>query len=79
MVTLEPPVLVTVSDRDLLLPTVTLPKLSDVGFGPSVPCEAPVPDSGMFRVVFEALEMMLTLPLAPEAEAGAKVTVKVVL
>ena len=77
--TLEPPVLVTVSERDLLLPTVTLPKLSVVGFAPNVPCETPVPDSGMFRVVFEAFEMMLILPLAPVAAAGVNVTLKVVL
>ena len=64
--------LVTVSDRDWLLPTVTLPKLSIVGFAPSVACEIPVPESAIFSVEFEALEIMLTLPLAPEAEAGVK-------
>ena len=79
MVTLDPPVLVTVSERDLLLPTVTLPKPSVVGFAPSVPCETPVPESAIFRVGFEAFETMLMLPLAPEAEAGVNVTVKVAL
>jgi len=79
MVTLEPPVLVTVSERDLLLPTATVPKLRVLGFAPSVPCETPVPESGMFRVVFEAFEMMLILPLAPVAAAGVNVTLKVVL
>jgi len=79
IVAVEPPVLVTVSDRDWLLPTVTLPKLSVVGFAPSVACETPVPESAIFSVEFEALEIMLMLPLAPEAEPGAKVTVKVVL
>jgi hypothetical protein len=78
-VTLDPPVLVTVSERDLLLPTVTLPKLSVVGFAPSVPGETPVPESAIFRVGFEAFEMILMLPLAPEAEAGLNVTLKVVL
>ena len=77
--TLEPPVLVTVSESDLLLPTVTLPKPSVVGFAPSVPCETPVPDSGMFRVGFEAFEVMLILPLAPVAVGGVNVTLKVVL
>ena len=33
----------------------------------------------MFRVVFEAFEMMLILPLAPVAAAGVNVTLKVVL
>jgi len=71
--------LVTVSDRDLLLPTVTVPKLRLVGFDPSEPCNTPVPDKGMFNVGFEAFEMILTLPLAPAADAGVNVTVKVTL
>jgi len=71
--------LVTVSDRDLLLPTVTAPKLRLVGLEPSVPGDTPVPDNGIFKVEFEALEMILTLPLAPAADAGVNVTVKVVL
>ena len=79
IVALEPPVLVTVSDRDWLLPTGTLPKLSVVGFAPSVPCETPVPESAIFRVGFEAFEIILMLPLAPEADAGVNVTLKVVL
>lgn len=33
----------------------------------------------MLKVVFEALEMILTLPLAPVADAGVNVTVKVAL
>jgi hypothetical protein len=78
-VTLDPPVLVTVSDRDLLFPTFTLPKLSDVGFAPSVPCESPVPVSGIFSVGLEPLEITLTLPLDPVEDAGVKVTVKVAL
>ena len=71
--------MVTVSERDLLVPTVTLPKLSVVGFAPSAPCETPVPDSGIFRVGFEALEVRLTLPLALLADTGVNVTVKVAL
>jgi len=58
---------------------VTVPKLRLVGFEPSVPGEIPVPDSGIFKVEFEALEMILTLPLAPAPDAGVNVTVKVVL
>jgi hypothetical protein len=78
-VTLEPPVLVTVSERDLLLPTVTVPKLRVFGFAPSVPCETPVPESAIFRVGFEALDVTAMLPFALEAEAGVNVTLKVVL
>lgn len=77
--TLAPPVLVTVSDSDCLLPTVTLPKLRLVGFDPNVPGAMPVPDNGMVRLGFEALEVTLTLPLALPAEAGVNVTVNVAL
>jgi hypothetical protein len=44
-----------------------------------VPCETPVPESAIFRVGFEAFEIILMLPLAPEADAGVNVTLKVVL
>jgi len=71
--------LVTVSDRDWLLPTVTLPKLRLVGFDPSVPGVTPVPDNGIVNVGFEAVEVMVTLPLALPAEAGVKVTLKLAL
>ena len=77
--TLEPPVLVNVSDKDCLLPTVTLPKLRLVGFDPSAPGAIPVPDNGMFRVGLEALEVIVTLPLALPADVGVNVTVKVAL
>jgi len=79
IVTSVPPVLVTVSDRDLLLPTVTLPKLRLVGFAPSVPGVTPVPDNGMLNVGFDALDVIVTLPLAPPADDGANETVKVAL
>ena len=62
-----------------LLPTVTLPKLRLAGLAPSVPCETPVPDKGIVRVGLEPFDVTVTLPLALPAEAGAKVTVKLVL
>ena len=71
--------LVTVSDRDCLFPTVTLPKLRLVGLAPSVPGVTPVPDRGMVRVEFEAVEVMVRLPLAVPADGGANDTLKVVL
>ena len=77
--TLEPPVLVTVSDRDWLLPTVTLPKLRLVGFDPSAPGATPVPDSGMVSVGLEAFEEIVTFPLTLAADAGVNVTLKVAL
>ena len=44
--TLAPPVLVTVSESDCLLPTVTLLKLRLVGFDPNVPGAIPFPPEG---------------------------------
>ena len=77
--TLDPPVLVTVSDRDWLLPTVTFPKLRLVGFDPSVPCVTPVPVTGIVRVGLDAVEVMVTLPLALAADVGANLTLKAAL
>ena len=77
--TLEPPVLVTVSDTERLPPTVTLPKLRLVGFDPSAPGASPVPDRGMVRVGFGAFEVTVRLPLTLPADAGVNVTVKVAL
>ena len=77
--TLEPPVLVTVSDRVSLLPTVTLPKPRLVGFDPSAPGAIPVPDKGTVRVGFGAFEVIVTVPLTLPADAGANVTLKAAL
>ena len=77
--TLVPPVLVTVSDRDCLLPTVTLPKLSEGGFAPSVPGVTPVPDKGIVRVGLEAFDVMVRFPLALPADDGVNETLKVAL
>ena len=71
--------LVTVSDSDCWFPTVTLPKLRLKGLAPSVPGVTPVPDKGTVRVGFEALDVMVRLPLALPAEDGANETLNVVL
>lgn len=44
IVTALPPVFVKVSDRWLLLPTSTAPKLKVEGLGESVPARTPAPD-----------------------------------
>ena len=62
-----------------MLPTVTLPKLRLVGFDPSTPAAIPVPDNGMVSVELEALDVMVTLPLALAAVCAANVTVKLAL
>ena len=79
MVTLDPPELVRVSDKVELLLTCTLPNESELGFAPRTPAVAPVPLSGMFRVGFDPLLVMATLPPTLPAEVGANVTLKLVL
>ena len=79
MVTLDPPVLVTVSDRVCLFPTTTLPKLRLVGFDESAPGAVPVPDNGMVKVGLEAFEVIVTSPLAAPADVGANEMLKVAL
>jgi hypothetical protein len=71
--------LITVSDRDCLLPTVTVPKLRPVGFDPSAPSASPVPDKGMVRLGLEAFDVIVILPLTLPADAGVNATVKVAL
>jgi len=56
-----------------------LPNASDVGFGVSVPCVTPVPESAMLKVGLPPLEVMFTLPLDAPLAVGANFTVKDVL
>src|SRR5271169_2950939 len=79
MVRLDPPVLVSVSDKLVLLPTWTLPNARLVGFAVSVPWVTPVPESGMLKLGFEPVDVMLTLPLAAPLAVGEKSTVNDVL
>jgi hypothetical protein len=78
-VTLDPPVLVTVSDMVCLTPTCTLPKLTLLGFDARGPAEAPVPDRGMVKLEFDAFDVMVTLPLTAPAAVGMNETLKVAL
>ena len=71
--------MVTVSDKDCLLPRITLPKPRLVGFDSSAPGETPVPDNAMVIEGFEASEVIVTVPFALPLACGAKATVKVVL
>jgi len=58
---------------------VTLPKLRLAGLAPSVPGVTPVPDNGMVSVGFDALDVMVALPMALPADDGANETLKVAL
>src|ERR1700678_2696119 len=75
MVTEDPPVLVRISDRLVLLPTCTLPNARLVGFAASVPGATPVPERGMVRLESEPVEVMLKVPLAAPLADGEKTTV----
>ncbi len=75
IVTEDPPVLVSVSLNDFEVLTWTLPNARLVGLAVSVPCVTPVPESAMLKLGFEALEVMLTLPLAAPLAVGEKSTV----
>ena len=71
--------MVTLSESELPVPTVTLEKLRLLGFGPRLPGATPVPDSAMLRVGFDPSERIVTVPLALPLDCGAKDTVNVVL
>jgi len=68
-----------VSDWVPVLPTVTLPKLTLVGFALNVPGVTPVPDTGMVSVGLVAVDVTVTLPLTAPPEAGVNETVNVAL
>jgi hypothetical protein len=78
-VTFEP-LAVRLPDAVPLTPMTTLPRPRVVGLTVSCPAAAaPVPDSGMVSVGFDAVEVIVRLPLALTAEAGVNVTVKLTL
>ena len=79
ILTVVPPVLVTVSEAVCWLPTFTLPKASLDGLLVSCPAAIPVPDNGIVSVGFEPLEVRVTFPLAEPVACGAKATVNVAL
>lgn len=74
------PVALNVPEAVPLVPTTTLPRDRLVGETVNCPVTlAPEPDILMLKVAFDAFEVMVMLPLVFPAEAGANVTVKVVL
>src|SRR6266568_1698185 len=80
MLTLELPVLVTVTVCGLLLPTNTLPKAMPVGLAVSRKLAAtPVPLRAMAAGEFGALLTSETLPITLPAARGPNATLKVVV
>ena len=68
IVRLDPPVLVSVSAKLVLLPTWTLPNARLVGFAVNVPWVTPLPESGMLKFESKAVEVMLTPPVELPAD-----------
>jgi hypothetical protein len=56
-----------------------LPNAKLAGFATKSPCAAPVPDKGMLKLEFDALDVITTLPLAAPVALGLKTTVNDVL
>src|SRR5258708_40332873 len=79
IVRLEPPELVSVSDRVFELPTSTFPKLKLVGFGASWPGVTPVPERPMFNGEPGASETIARVPFAAPPTVGEKMTVNATL
>jgi hypothetical protein len=78
-VTVVPPVFVRVSDCVVLPLTWTFPKLRVCELADKTPGVAPVPESVILRVEFEALLTIDTLPLTAPPDCGANVTLKFAL
>jgi hypothetical protein len=58
-----------------LIPTTTLPMPSGAGVTASVPAvPVPVPESGMVRVAFDAVELIVMLPLRVPLAVGVNFT-----
>jgi hypothetical protein len=77
IIRLVPPELVSVSERDFVPATATLPKLRLAGFAVSWPGATPTPESGTVSVGLFASEEMVRLPLAFPADAGVKMALNV--
>jgi len=78
IVTLEFPLLVSVTPSELLRPTFTLPKLKLLGLALSCAVAvAPVPDRAIVVGELLALLETATLPVALPAAVGAKATLSV--
>src|SRR5260370_364955 len=79
IVTLDPPELVRVPDKFVLLPIWTFPKARLAGFPDNAPCVTPLPDVGMLMLGSDPWGAMATLPLEAALVVGSKVTVNDVL
>lgn len=79
IVTLVPPVLVTVSEIDCWAPTVTLPKASLEGLLASCPAAIPAPNNEIVAVESEALLEIVTEAVKDPTAFGENARVRVTL
>lgn len=79
IVTLVPPVLVTVSEIDCWLPTVTLPKAPVDGLLASWPAAIPAPDNEIVAVESEALLVIVTVAVKDPTALGVNTRLRVAL
>ena len=79
IVTLVPPVLVTVSAMDCWLPTVTLPNASLEGLLASCPAAIPAPDREILAVESEALLAIVTIAVNDPTPVGVNARLRVAL
>jgi len=73
-VIVDPPVLLSISDFVLLLPTCTLPKLKLVGFAPIVPAVVAVPESDTINDGLDASLLTVSVPAGLPEIVGANTT-----
>src|SRR5579863_5151538 len=79
MVTLDPPVFVTVADNVCLTPTATPPKSMLAGFDASGPIGAPVPERLIVKTEFDAFEVIVMLPVTSPGAVGWNEALKLAL
>jgi hypothetical protein len=79
MVTLEPPILVTVAVCFWVLPTCTMPKTTGLEPTPSIPAVETEADNPRLRVEFEAVLAIASAALAFPGDWAANATVKLEL
>ena len=79
IVTLDPPVFVSVSVTVFVVPTVTLPKAMLLGLADTAPSAAPLAVSAIERLGFEAVEVMAILPETFPADDAVNFALNVTL
>jgi hypothetical protein len=75
----DPPELVRVSESEVVLPVVTLPKPRLAGAAVSCPAVTPAPESATFSGELVAFDVIARLPLTLPLDVGENFTLKLTL